>query len=96
MSFEFHPEAEDELGSAIEYYEEIEKGLGSDFAIEVYSAIQRSVAHPKAWSILEDEIRRIMVRRFPYGILYSEEKNGLYILAVMHLHRDPEYWKKRR
>ncbi|MFW5751753.1 MAG: hypothetical protein ACOCW8_00290 [bacterium] len=80
MSFVFHPDAEDELGRAI----------------EVYSAIQRAVAHPKAWSSLEGEIRRVLIRRFPYGVLYTEKKDGLFILAVMHLHRDPEYWKTRR
>lgn len=96
MSFAFHPEAEEELNKAIEYYEDIEPGLGYDFAVEVYSAIQRSVAFPKAWSVLEGEIRRSLVRRFPYGILYSEEQEGLFIVAVMNLHRDPDYWKHRK
>ena len=95
MTHLFHPEAEDELIQAIEYYEKIEPGLGYDFAIEVYSAIQRAVAFPKAWAVLEDEIRRSLVRRFPYGILYSEEPEGLFIIAVMNLHREPAYWKDR-
>lgn len=95
MIYSFHPDAEEEFNKAIEYYEEIEAGLGYDFAVEVYSTIQRSVAYPKAWSILEGEIRRSLVRRFPYGVLYSEGQEGLFIVAVMNLHRDPDYWKKR-
>jgi len=47
----FHPEAEEEFKAAIEYYEEKEVGLGYDFAVEVYEAIKRSVAFPKAWPI---------------------------------------------
>ena len=47
MTFAFHPEAEAEFNKAIDYYEETEPGLGFDFAIEVHSAIQRSVAFPK-------------------------------------------------
>ncbi len=48
MSFSFHPEAEEEFNKAITYYEEIEPGLGYDFALEVHSTIQRSVEYPKA------------------------------------------------
>lgn len=95
MNYSFHPEAEAEFVHAIEYYEECEDGLGYDFAVEVYIAIERIAAHPKAWQCIEEDIRRSMLSRFPYGILYVEEKNKIYILAVMHLHRDPDYWKHR-
>lgn len=96
MSFRFHPSAEEELVKAMEYYEDMEPGLGQDFALEVYSAIQRAVAYPKAWPKIEEEIRRSLVHRFPYGILYYEAKDNIVVLAVMHLHRDPEYWKGRK
>ena len=95
MTYSFHPEAEIEFNKAIDYYEEIETGLGYNFAIEVYSAIQRSLTLPNAWTLIDDEIRRSLVNRFPFGVLYSQEKDGLFILAVMNLHRDPEYWKNR-
>ena len=48
MSFRFHPDAEAKLLDSIQYYEEVESGLGQDFAVEVYSAIQRAVAYPRA------------------------------------------------
>ena len=96
MNFSFHPEAEEELKKAIDYYEDMEPGLGYDFALEVYSAIQLSVKFPKAWAVLEGEVRRCLVRRFPYGILYSEGENGIFIVAVMHLHRNPGYWRRRK
>ncbi len=95
MSFSFHPEAEEDFNKAIDYYEAIEPWLGYDFALEVYSAIQRAVDFPKTWMVLEGEVRRTLVKRFPYGILYSEEENGIFILAVMHLHRKPGYWHHR-
>jgi hypothetical protein len=96
MSFSFHPEAEQEFNKAIDYYENIEPGLGYDFALEVHSTIKRSVEFPKAWAVLEGDVRRSLVRRFPFGILYSEEKDGIFIVAVMNLHRKPGYWKKRK
>lgn len=95
MSFRFHPDAEAELSEAIQYYEDVEPGLGQDFAVEVYSAVQRVIAYPRAWMVLEGEVRRALVRRFPYGVLYSEESDGILVVAVMHLHRAPGYWKER-
>jgi hypothetical protein len=95
MNFSFHPEDENEFGKAIEYYEEIESSLGYDLAGEVYLCIQRPVEHPKAWTKIDDEIRHSLVNRFPFGILYSIDKNEIYILAVMHLHKEPGYWKSR-
>lgn len=96
MSFSFHPDPEKEFNEAIEYYEDLESGMGYDFALEVHSAFKRSIAFPKAWPEIEEDIRRSLVRRFPYGILYSEEQSGIFIIAVMNLHRKPGYWKPRK
>lgn len=52
MNFVFHPEAEAELNYSIDYYEDLEKGLGYDFAIEVYATIERCINWPKAWPVL--------------------------------------------
>lgn len=96
MNYSFHPDAEEEFNQAIDYYEEIEAGLGYDFAGEVYTTIQRSLIYPKAWPVLEGDVRRCLVSRFPYGVLYSVEQGELFILAIMNLHRDPDYWSDRR
>ncbi|MEA2103694.1 MAG: type II toxin-antitoxin system RelE/ParE family toxin [Candidatus Cloacimonadota bacterium] len=95
MNFSFHPEAEEEFYKAIDYYEMCENGLGYDFSIEIYCTIQSIIEYPNAWSILEDNIHRCLTNRFPYGILYSIETNEILILAVMNLHRGPNYWKER-
>jgi plasmid stabilization system protein ParE len=95
MKYAFHPEAEAEFLDAIDYYEDCARGLGYDFTIEVHSTIENILSFPKAWTILEDVIRRCQIRRFPYGIVYSQDGEVIFILAVMHLHRDPDYWKDR-
>jgi len=95
MSFYFHPEAEIELQQAINYYEDIRENLGHDFAIETYAAIARAESYPKSWTLIDKNIRRSLVARFPYGILYSDSEKGIYILAVMNLHRKPDYWQDR-
>ncbi len=96
MTFRFHPEAEAEFVAAIDYYESCEPGLGQDFAVEVYSTIQHILSFPKAWPPIDSDIRRSLVRRFPYGVIYAEEDGRILILAVMHLHRNPDYWRDRR
>lgn len=95
MIFEFHPEAQTEFFQSIDYYEECEDGLGYDFSIEIYSTIQNILVYPAAWPVLEGDVRRCLINRFPYGVLYSVEPDMVFILAIMHLHRDPDYWKHR-
>jgi len=95
MNFSFHPEAEAEFLEAISYYEQRRKSLGFEFAVEVYTAIGLATGLPNAWSMLAGEIRKCQTKRFPYAVLYSQEADGIFILAVMHLHRDPDYWKHR-
>ena len=95
MSYAFHPEAEAELVGAIAYYNECQPGLGQDFAVETYAVIERILAYPKAWPVLEEDVRRCQTSRFPYGVLYAIDGDLIFILTVMHLHREPEYWKHR-
>ncbi|MFP4687239.1 MAG: type II toxin-antitoxin system RelE/ParE family toxin [bacterium] len=95
MDFQFHPEAETELNISVEYYENIEPGLGVDFASEIYQAIHRAISFPEAWAILRGNVRRVLVGRFPYGVLYVTENDHLTVLAVMHLNKKPGYWKNR-
>lgn len=96
MNFSFHPEAEEEFNQAIDYYEDIDPGLGYDFALEVYSTIQRAVDYPTAWAVLDGEVRRCLVRRFPFGVLYTAEQAEIFVVAVMNLHRQPGYWIDRK
>ena len=95
MNFSFHPEADEEFVEGVVYYEDCEPGLGLDFSREVYVTIQNALTYPTLWPEIETEVRRCLVHRFPYGLLYSVEPHGIFILAVMHLHRDPDYWKHR-
>jgi len=96
MTYFFHPEAEKEFNAAIDYYEESRQGLGYEFAIEIHATIDRILFFPEAWPAIKNDIRRCLTNRFPYGIIYSQEKNSdIYILSVMHLHRKPGYWQDR-
>lgn len=97
MTFPFHPEADEELRNALAYSETCQRGLGEEFYLEVHTTIDRIRSFPETWPALEGEVRRCLVHRFPYGVLYSVEPEGIFIiLAVMHLRRDPDYGKHRQ
>ena len=95
MNFSFHPRAEQEFDDAIRYYEECRTGLGMEFAEEVYAAIARIIAYPKAWTLLSQNSRRCLVNRFPYGIIFQIAATEIRIIAIAELHRLPGYWQQR-
>jgi hypothetical protein len=47
------------------------------------------------WPVLEGDVRRRLARVFPYAVLYSVEADRIFILAVMHCHQIPGYWRSR-
>jgi hypothetical protein len=71
MKYRFHPEAEAELNEAVDYYNKCQKGLGLEFAREVYSAIENIGDFPVAWTPLSQNTRRFLLKRFPYGVVYE-------------------------
>ena len=95
MNFVFHPDARLELNAAAEHYEQAQIGLGSVFVDEVYAGIQRICTYPEAWTLLTPTVRRCLIHRFPYGIVYRIRHDEAQILAVAHLNRKPGYWNLR-
>lgn len=97
MNVQFHPDAELEFKKAIEYYEGQERGLGIKFSGEVKRVLERIRINPTAWTSISKNLRRSLTNRFPYGILYNynEADQVINIVAVMHLHKEPGYWRGR-
>ena len=95
MTYSFHPDAEAELNASVDYYEACQINLGLEFTHEVHKTVQRIMAFPTAWQILDGEIRRCLVNRFPFGVIYYQKEHKIIILAIMQLQRKPNYWKER-
>ncbi|HHT9106899.1 MAG TPA: type II toxin-antitoxin system RelE/ParE family toxin [Candidatus Wujingus californicus] len=95
MNYSFHPEAEKELLEAVNYYNGIQEKLGLEFAREVYRSVQNILLFPRAWTPLSSTVRRNLINRFPYGVIYQITEKEIYILAIMQLNRKPNYWEKR-
>lgn len=91
----FHEEAEAEVIEAACYYEERSLGLGHSFLTKVKDAVNDIQANPDACQLVGDEVRRNLVQRFPYSVLYAIEKDRIRVMAVAHHKRRPEYWRYR-
>ncbi|QWF70798.1 type II toxin-antitoxin system RelE/ParE family toxin [Methylomonas paludis] len=95
MNIEFIDEAQSELHEAFCWYEAQQKQLGVQFLNEFDAAIRRLAAFPESYPLIGNNIRRCLINRFPYGILYGIDANKIIIIAVAHLHRKPSYWLTR-
>jgi len=92
----FHRLAERELNDALHYYEFESPGLGAAFLDAVEKACVSIQEHPDSGIIVLGNIRRRLIRRFPYALLYSIRSNRIRVLAVMNLKRRPMYWAARK
>jgi len=84
-----------ELDDAVDFYNQEYPGLGNRFKQEVKKAALRISEYPTAWSIERGDIRKYLLHKFPYKLLYSVEDDHLFIIAVAHQHREPDYWIDR-
>jgi len=87
--------ATQELEDAVRFYELEYAGLGRSFKEEVKKAALRVAEYPKAWSIERGEVRKCLLHRFPYKLLYSVEEDHVLVIAIAHQHRNPDYWVGR-
>jgi plasmid stabilization system protein ParE len=87
--------AQRELDDAVVYYNQQQPGLGNAFLAETVAAIDRIRRFPRGWHPLGPELRRCLLRRFPYGVIYRVENEGVLIVALAHVRRRPEYWRTR-
>ena len=93
MNVRFLLEAAVEFDGAIDYYNERRVGLGQEFAIDVQNGIARLTEYPNAWRSVGRQTRCYQLNRFPFGLVYSVRQIEILIVAVMHLHRKPGYWR---
>jgi plasmid stabilization system protein ParE len=92
----FHPRARLELLDASAYYASVGDGLGDYFLDEVSRATDLLLEHPDTGPIVRNDIRKKVLREFPYSLFYCVRGEEIRILAVAHHQRRPFYWDRRR
>jgi len=91
----FHPEARSEFRKAALYYEDGSPGLGVRFADAIESGLRQIERSPVTWRRIRGDIRRFLVKTFPFGIVYAYRNEEVVVLAIMHVRREPDYWLGR-
>ena len=95
MKIDFLDLARQELDDAFDWYEAQAPGLGYDFLSEIDRAVRRILVYSQSAAIIETGLRRVLINRFPYGIIYGLDEDRVVGVAVAHLHREPCYWIDR-
>ena len=89
-------EAELEVFAAALRYERERSGLGFRFEADVNGLFARLLENPFQFPEIEKGARRALVRHFPYGVFFTVDDDLITVLAVLHLHQDPDTWKRGR
>ncbi len=89
MSLRFKSGALQELNEAVAAYEQLEPGLGTRFAREIFNALELTLQFPQMHPEFPPGVRRIILRRFPFTICYRLSKSALTVQAVLHSHVNP-------
>jgi plasmid stabilization system protein ParE len=94
-SSEFHPEAQDEFLEALRFYRRESAELARSFSNAVRRTVAEASDEISIGETLRPGVHRRRVARFPYDVIYESSDRELFVLAVAHHHRRPEYWSDR-
>jgi toxin ParE1/3/4 len=90
------PEAESDITEAYQWYENKAKGLGLEFIRSIDARLHLIRRNPLAFVPIYKDVRRVLLRRFPYGLYYLVEDEWIAVLACFHAKRDPALLRSRR
>jgi plasmid stabilization system protein ParE len=79
----------------VDWYEQQRPGLGSAFLDRVRDVFGRIAENPQRHGIVYHDVRKAVVRKFPYVVLYKEGAGEVVVIAVFHSKRDPAIWQGR-
>lgn len=87
--------AQADIRTGARFYEGQARGLGTEFVAEVDRSLARLREYPEIGAPLRRGARKLLVRRFPYLVIYRVELEGVLVLAVGHQRRHPDFWLER-
>ncbi|MFQ4141676.1 type II toxin-antitoxin system RelE/ParE family toxin [Chlorogloeopsis sp. ULAP02] len=89
------PEAELDIEEAYEWYEEGNPGLGYEFIRAVDACLASVGRNPLPYPVVNQEVRRALIRRFPYGVFYFLQEDIITVIGCFHVKRDPQQWQNQ-
>jgi toxin ParE1/3/4 len=91
----FRSEARRDVLEAHRWYRKQSPQLGHQFRDALDATVGRIRHNPLAYQVLFREVRRALVRRFPYAVFFKSLDEAVVVVAVLHMRRDPALWKSR-
>jgi plasmid stabilization system protein ParE len=88
-------EAQFEVQEIFQQYEDKSDGLGFEFLRSLDASLQSVRRNPLAYQTIYKEIRRVLLRKFPYALFYIAEENRIVVIACLNQSRDPINWLRR-
>lgn len=88
--------AELQASKARDWYNEQLNDLGRQFIAELDAAMVKVHRHPLHYQVVHRDIRRALLRRFPYAVFFVAESARVVVLAVLHQSEDPKKWPQIR
>ena len=89
------PAAARDAEAAAQWYNRERTGLGRRFLAEVKRVSKRIREAPLQLPLVDEGVRRALLRTFPYAIFFSTDANVIVVVAIVHLHRRPDSWRDR-
>jgi toxin ParE1/3/4 len=89
------PDAEADVEAAAKWYEDRRDGLGVDFVARVRAAVELIGTFPELSAVLQGDLRRARMKRFPYGVFYRIRDDRIEVVGVFHKSRSPASWRAR-
>ena len=89
------PEAERDIADAVAWYDRNLVGLGDRFILSLEVALDHIRRASEAATEVYPGVRRVVVRRFPYGVFYRVDSDQIVVIAVYHSKRNPRGWISR-
>lgn len=87
--------AKSEFDEAYDWYEQKKPGLGDEFAACIREVLERITVMPLIHGIVHRDIRKAVVKQFPYCVYYRARKDAVVVVSVFHTRRNPRTWQKR-
>ena len=91
----YHPLVANDLSSATEYYDGISGELGNRFRASVRNRLRAVSARPESFAIIHDQMRAVLIDRFPYVLIFEDQADSVVILGIFHAVSDQQGWFTR-
>ncbi|MCY0878596.1 MAG: type II toxin-antitoxin system RelE/ParE family toxin [Firmicutes bacterium] len=87
--------AQHDISDTVTWYEAQRPGLGERFLWALDDLVHRIADNPRQFPVVESQVRRALLPRFPYALYFTVTTDCVVVVAVLHVRRHPKEWQRR-